>query len=205
MTQGSYANTGVEIQRSLDTCVAPGPRAAAVVAAALAMAAHLYDCPPSGMDACYDAGFPAAALAYWARTCPGCSEWRNGNLQCVMFVGAAYALAGLPLPAMGNAIAFWSLYAGRPGWSEIPAGAARPGARGLPAPGDLMVWYAARDPTVGHIAIVIGVQPPAASASGAVTFAEANGPAPIVTEPLLPNLLVATWSSYTVLGYIRPA
>lgn len=189
----------------LATCLPPGPHAAAVVTAALAMAAHLFDCPPSGLDACYDAGFPAAALAYWAQTCPGCSQWQNGNLQCVMFVAAAYALAGLPLPALGNAIAFWSLYAGRAGWREIPAGAAPPGARGLPAPGDLMVWYAARDPTVGHIAIVIGVQPPTAAAFGAVTFAEANGPGPIVTETLLPDLLVATWSGYTVLGYIRSA
>lgn len=68
-----------------------------------------------------------------------------------------------------------------------------------------MVWYAARDPTVGHIAIVVGVRAPTAVAAGAVTFAEANGPGPIVTETLLPDLLVATWSGYTVLGYIRPA
>lgn len=169
------------------------------------MAAHLHDCPPSQMDVCYDAGFPPAAIAYWERTCPGCSEWQNGNLQCVMLVLAAYGVAGLPPPAAGNAIAFWSLYAHRPGWVEIPAGAAPPGMRGLPAPGDMLVWYSALDPTLGHIAIVVGVTPPSGSQDGSVTFAEANGPGPIVTQPLLPDLTVATWAHYTVLGYIRPA
>lgn len=170
-----------------------------VVAAALAMAAHLHGNP----DVWYDSGFPAAAIAYWERTCPGCSDWRNGNLQCVMFVLAAYGLAGLPPPAAGNAVTFWSLYSQRAGWAEIPAGVAPLGARGLPSPGDMMVWYSALEPTVGHIAIVVGVTAPTPIANGAVTFAEANGPGPLVTEPLLSDLSVQTWSHYLVLGYIR--
>lgn len=163
------------------------------------MAAHLHGDP----DVWYDSGFPAAAITYWEHTCPGCSQWQNGNLQCVMLVLAAYGLAGLPLPAAGNAVAFWNLYAQRPGWIEIPAGATPPSARGLPSPGDMMVWYSALDPSVGHIAVVVGVTAPTASTAGTVTFAEANGPGSLVTEPLLPDLSVQTWSHYLVLGYIR--
>lgn len=188
-------------QSTPPSCVSGGPQAAAVVAAALAMAAHLHGNP----DVWYDASFPQAVLAYWARTCPGCSEWQNGNLQCVMFVLAAYGVAGLPPPAAGNAVTFWALYAHRPGWIEVPSDAAPPGLRGLPLPGDMMVWYSALEPNVGHIAIVVGVSPPNAGQPGAITFAEANGPGPLVTEPLLPDLSVQTWNHYTVLGYIRPA
>lgn len=178
-----------------------GPHAAAIVAAALTMAAHLHGNP----DVWYDANFPPAAITYWEQTCPGCSEWQNGNLQCVMFVGAAYALAGEPLPAMANAFDFWALYAHRPGWMEIPSGAAPAAQRGPPAPGDLMVWYDTRDPLVGHIAVVVQVRlPGAGTQSGAVTFAEANGPGPLQSAPLLPDLTVRTWPHYTVMGYIRP-
>lgn len=179
-------------------CINPGSNA--IVTIALEMTAHLHGNP----DVTYDAGFPAAAIAYWQRTCPHCSEWQNGNLQCVMFVLAAYGVAGEPAPVAGNAVTFWSLYASRPGWSEINAGAASTVAqRGLPAPGDMMVWYSGFEPTVGHIAIVVQVAPPANGQAGAITFAEANGPAPLVTTALLPDLSVQTWAGYTVLGYIR--
>jgi hypothetical protein len=134
-------------------------------------------------------------------------DWQEGNLQCVLLVTGSYALAGFPLPAAGNAIDFWSLYRQRPGWQEIPAAAAPPSQRGLPMPGDIMVWYDP-PPRVGHVAIVVAVSPPINGANGSVTFAEANGPGALVTETLLPDLSVLTWSSpipYTVLGYIRPA
>ena len=175
------------------------PNGNAIVDVALEMAAHLHGDP----DIWYDAGFPQAVIAYWQLTCPSCAQWRNGNLQCVMFALAAYGVAGIRPPAAGNAIAFWSLYAGRPGWIEIPSGWAPPGQRGLPEPGDWIVWFSSLDPTVGHIAVVVQVQPPSGGQSGSVTFAEANGPGPLVTEVLLPDLTVATWSSYTVVGYIR--
>jgi len=171
--------------------------------AALAMAPHLQGNP----DAWYDAGMPQPVLSFWSQACPagsGCwIDWQEGNLQCVLFVTGAYALAGSPLPAAGNAIDFWSLYQNRPGWVEIPAAAALPAQRSMPMPGDIMVWYNP-PPAVGHVAIVVGVTPPSGGHTGAVTFAEANGPGALVTETLLPDLSVVTWSAYSVLGYIRP-
>jgi hypothetical protein len=97
------------------------------------------------------------------------------------------------------------LYQKRPGWMEIPSATAPPVQRGLPLPGDIMVW-SDPPPLVGHVAIVVGVIPPAGGKNGSVTFAEANGPGALVTETLLPDLTVVTWSDpvpYTVLGYIR--
>ncbi len=179
------------------SCINPDGNA--VVAVALEMAAHLHGNP----DVWYDAGFPRAVIAYWQQTCPGCSQWRNGNLQCVMLALAAYGVAGIRPPAAGNAIAFWSLYAHRAGWVEIPAAWAPAGQRGLPRAGDWIVWYSAFEPTVGHIAVVVQVRPPSGGQSGSVTFVEANGPGPVVTEPLLPDLTVRTWRGYAVVGYIR--
>ncbi len=72
-------------------------------------------------------------------------------------------------------------------------------------PGDIMVW-SDPPPRVGHVAIVVGVNPPVGGTNGSITFAEANGPGALVTETLLPDLSVVTWSRpvpYTVLGYIR--
>jgi hypothetical protein len=66
-----------------------------------------------------------------------------------------------------------------------------------------MVWYNP-PPAVGHVAIVVEVTPPSGGHTGSVTFAEANGPGALVTETLLPDLSVVTWSAYSVLGYIRP-
>lgn len=174
-----------------------------MTAAALSIAQHLSGVP----DAWYDAGLPRPALAFWASVCPagsGCwTDWQEGNLQCVMLVTGTYALAGSPLPVSGNAVDFWSLYQNRPGWVEIPSSAALPAQRGLPAPGDIIVWWDA-PPAVGHVAIVLAVQPPLGSHNGAITFAQANGPRPIDTMTLLPDLSVATWPGYAVLGYIRP-
>lgn len=176
------------------------PNGNAIVSVALQMAAHLYGNP----DVWYDSAFPPAALAYWQQTCPGCKEWQNGNLQCVMFALAAYGVAGIHPPAAGNAIKFWALYAHQPGWIEVPSAVAPPAQRGLPQPGDWMVWFNAADPFVGHIAVVVEVRPPIGSQAGSVTFAEANGPGPIVTETLLPDLSVLTWhGGYSVVGYIR--
>ena len=175
------------------------PNGNGIVAVALEMAAHLHGNP----DVWYDAGFPQAVITYWEQTCPGCSEWRNGNLQCVMLALAAYGVAGIHPPAAGNAITFWSLYANRSGWVEIPAAWAPQGQRGLPQPGDWIVWYSSFEPAVGHIAVVVHVAPPMGGRSGSVTFVEANGPGPLVTEALLPDLTVQTWSGYAVVGYIR--
>ena len=174
--------------------------------AALTIAAHLSGNP----DTWYDAGMPQPVLHFWASACPSGSncwtDWQEGSLQCVLLVTGAFALAGSPLPAAGNAIDFWSLYQDRPGWLEVPSAIAPPSQRGLPMPGDIMVWYDP-PPLVGHVAIVVGVNPPLSGHNGSVTFAEANGPGSIVTQTLLPDLSVVTWSNpipYSVLGYIRP-
>ena len=190
---GSPSQTGTSTD-----CINPDGNA--IVTVALAMAAHLYGNP----DVWYDSGFPPAVIAYWQQTCPGCKEWQNGNLQCVMFALAAYGVAGIRPPVAGNAIRFWALYAHRPGWVEIPSAVALPEQRGLPQPGDWMVWFNVRDPGVGHIAVVIQVHAPFAGQNGSVTFAEANGPGPIVSQTLLPDLTVLTWrNGYSVVGYIR--
>lgn len=181
---------------------------------ALQAAPHLYDCGPQNLDECYDAQFPQPLIAWWQATCPRCSQWRNGNLQCVMLAGAIFGVAGLPLSwgptGSANAIDFWSLYSSAPGWVEIPAafapGSLRPApasTRGLPAPGDLMVWYAAGAPAEGHIAVVVQVIPPRNGQRGRVAFVEANGPGALVSETITPDLTVATWPGYTVTGYIR--
>jgi hypothetical protein len=189
------------------SCYPASGNGSSVAMAALSIAANLYGNP----DTRYDAGMPPPVLQFWARVCPsgsGCwVDWQEGSLQCVLLVTGAYALAGSPLPAAGNAIDFWSLYQHRTGWLEVPSAIAPPSQRGLPMPGDIMVWYDP-PPLVGHVAIVVGVIPPLAGHNGSVTFAEANGPGPIVTQTLLPDLSVVTWSHpipYSVLGYIRPA
>ncbi len=186
-----------------------------VVQWALAMSAALYDCPnifdpgqlPPWMDVCWTSNFPAQAIAWWAKTCGGCPQAENGNLQCVMYAAAAFGLAGLPLyfgpNNSANAIDFWTNYAHYPGWIEIPSGWGAPDQRGLPAPGDMMVWYESFAPTEGHITVVLAVRPPQGSQLGSVTFGEANGPEPIMTETINPDLTVNTWSGGTVVGYIR--
>ena len=188
------------------SCYPASGNGGTVSMAALSIAAHLYGNP----DTRYDTGMPSTVLHFWASACPGGSgcwiDWQEGSLQCVLLVTGAFAFAGSPLPAAGNAIDFWSMYQNRPGWLEIPSATAPPSQRGLPMPGDIMVWYDP-PPLVGHVAIVVGVNPPLAGRNGSVTFAEANGPGPVITQTLLPDLSVMTWSNpipYSVLGYIRP-
>jgi CHAP domain len=189
------------------SCYPASGNGSSVALAAISIAAHLYGNP----DTWYDAGMPQPVLRFWANACPsgsGCwVDWQEGSLQCVLLVTGAFALGGSPLPAAGNAIDFWSLYQHRPGWLEVPSATAPPSQRGLPMPGDIMVWYDP-PPLVGHVAIVVGVNPPLFGHNGSVTFAEANGPGPIVIQTLLPDLSVVTWSNhipYSVLGYIRHA
>ena len=188
------------------SCYPASGNGSSVAMAALSIAAHLFGNP----DTWYDAGMPQPVLQFWATACPsgsGCwADWQEGSLQCVLLVTGAFALAGSPLPVAGNAIDFWSLYQHRPGWLEVPSAIAPPSERGLPMPGDIMVWYDP-PPLVGHAAIVVGVTPPLAGHNGTIIFAEANGPGPLVTQPVLPDLSVVTWSNpipYSVLGYIRP-
>jgi hypothetical protein len=196
------------------------PKGNAIVAWALAIAAHLYPCPdiyvpgqlPPYMDVCYDSGMSTAVIRYWEATCPGCREWQNGDLQCVMSVLASFGLGGAPAPVAGNAITFWWNYAHLPGWVEVPvffapgstSMLAAPLERGLPRPGDMVVWYISWDPFVGHIAVVVRVTPPSGGGrAGSLTFAEANGPTPLYTMSINPDLTVNTWPGYFVAGYVR--
>jgi hypothetical protein len=187
---------------------APVASAAQLIAGHLQCLAQPGPCSATNPDTSYDKGLPQAVLTFWQKSCPQgarCyTDWQEGSLQCVMLITGAFALAGAPLPAAGNAIDFWSLYAHRSGWMEIPSSAPGTAAyqRSLPQPGDIMVWWD-RPPAVGHVAIVTAVVPPGSSQPGSVTFAESNGPGAIITEPLLPDLTVQTWQGYTVYGYIR--
>lgn len=212
------------------SCQQLSPHARAVVRQAIALQAHI-----SGVnDNEYDLRDPAIRLAYqfWVRWCGSrgvpCTQAVSGNLQCVSFVNAVFALAGLPLPASGNGNDFWPLYAHQSGWLRIPATEYPTAERGLPLPGDLMVWnggvHRAYDPTrkqwvwveFGHVAVVIDTVWPQGSRDGSVTVAQANAPGnrwPAarqadpgnwMTLPLHPDRSVSTWPGYIVRGYLRP-
>jgi hypothetical protein len=201
-------------------CVAPVGYGAAVVQWARAMADALYVNPacngqisyPTCYDTWYKAPggnyppgapfFPQAVILYGDTVCPGCSAWANGTYQCVSFVRGAYSQV-FPMNVTGNAFDLWALYSQLPGWMEVPSGSAPASQRGLPLPGDVMVF---KDPSIGHVAIVMAVQLPHGSQDGAITFSNANSVSPYTTMPLLPDLSVDTssWPGYTVWGYIRP-
>ncbi len=70
----------------------------------------------------------------------------------------------------------------------------------LPAAGNAIDFWSLYQHRPGWMEIPSATAPPE-------QFAEANGPGALVTETLLPDLTVVTWSNpvpYTVLGYIRP-
>jgi hypothetical protein len=173
-----------------------------VVLNALAMASHLHDGGPYGYDVVMDSGFPQGALAYWDSVCgPGCGWRQNGNLQCGVFVGMAYGWAGLPLVNVATAIEWWTMaYANnrQPGWIEIPNGGA------MPEPGDILIFDSPLFHGEGHAGIVISVSPGVGNHNGSLTFAEANGPSPLVSMPLAAGgTLLVTWARYTAEGFIR--
>lgn len=192
-------------------CLPPNKIAAAVVSLAEQMANALYVNPscggiisyPNCYYTWYTSAFPPSVIAYGNQVCPGCAAWANGTYQCVSFVRGAYGPI-YPMIWTANAFDLWATYQGKPGWSEIPSAEAPPGQRGMPLPGDVMVF---KDNSIGHVAIVISVQPPANGQDGAITFANANSVSPYTTMPLLPDLSVdsSSWPGYTVWGYLRPA
>jgi hypothetical protein len=192
-------------------CLPASGIAKAVVELAQQMADALYVNPSCGGQISYpncyytwyNGNFPQSVIAYGNQVCPGCYAWANGTYQCVSFVRGAYSQA-YPMPWTANAFDLWALYQGKPGWMEIPSGAAPPGQRGMPLPGDAMVF---KDSSIGHVAIVMSVLPPSGGQNGAITFANANSISPYTTMPFLPDLSVDTssWPGYTVWGYIRPA
>jgi hypothetical protein len=103
-----------------------------------------------------------------------------------------------------NAFDLWAVYAMQPGWREIPSASAPASERGIPMPGDVMIF---KDTTIGHAAIVMSVELPTATTMGAITFSNSNSVSPYTTMLLLPDLSVdtANWPGYSVWGYIRPS
>lgn len=179
-----------------------GQRNQAVVNEALSIAAALYNGPPEGYDTWYHADKIPDAIQFWQKDCPNCKEWQQGNLQCVMLITAAYGLAGQPLPYVGNAITFYTsgAYANAPGYEQVSP-------YSMPLPGDIVVLDSPYYGGVGHVVLVVDVQPPQNGKAGYVQYAQANGPGPINQQPLTQdshgNLHMATWPNYTVKAYIR--
>ncbi len=206
---------------TVPTCVPVSAIGAQVVAWARAMAGALYVNPACGghisypdcyytwykaPESLYPPGtpsFPQAVIQYGLQVCPGCSAWANGTYQCVSFVRGAYSQV-YPMTLTANAFDLWATYAGQPGWQEIPGASAPPGQRGIPAPGDVVIF---KDAGIGHAGIVMSVALPTATMDGVITFSNANSVSPYTTMLLLPDLTVDTssWPGYTVWGYIRPA
>lgn len=217
----NQATTGTVTPMTTPTDVATGgacypgsPYGAQVVALARQMADALYINPACGghrggncNDTWYTPAFPHAVVQYgqdWCSHHGDCGDWANGSYQCVSFVRGAYSQI-YPMTLTNNAFDLWATYRHLPGWQEIPAAAtANLILRGLPEPGDVMVF---KDASVGHVAIVMAVQPPTSGHNGWVTFANANSSSAYDRMPLLPNLTIDTseWgSTYIVWGYLRP-
>ena len=174
-----------------------GQRNQAVVNEALYLASALYNGPPDGYDTWYH-----AAMIPDVFSCSACGYWPQGNVQCVALITAAYGLAGQPLPYTGNAITFYTsgAYARAPGWEMVSP-------YSMPLPGDIVVLNSPYFGGVGHVVLVVDVQPPHDGKPGYVQFAQANGPGPLNQEPLYQdshgNLHMAIWPHYTIETYLR--
>lgn len=203
------------------TCHPASPTGAQVVQWAQTMANALYINPACGTkrggncnDTYYTSAFPQQVIQYgqqWCTAHSDCSDWANGSYQCVSFVRGAYSQV-YPMTVTNDAFNLWAAYQNLPRWQEIPAAATPDVAmRFLPEPGDVMVF---KDHFVGHVAIVMQVQPPTDGHNGWIAFANANSSSAYDRMPLQPNLLVDTseWNStnpqnsntFIVWGYIRP-
>lgn len=218
----STARASATATNTDDPCYSSSRYGAAVVSWAKAMADALYVDPACGAkrggpdcnDTHYTSAFPQAVVAYgqtWCKAHHDCADWANGSYQCVSFVLGAYSQV-YPMRLTNDAFLLWATYANQPGWQEIPSGAtANLAQRFLPEPGDIMIF---RDHFVGHVAIVMQMQPPMGGHNGWVEFANANSSSAYDRMPLLPSLLVDTssWNStdphhsntYIVWGYLRP-
>jgi hypothetical protein len=169
----------------------------AVVNEALYLAAAMYNGPPDGYDTWYHPSMIPDVFS-----CSRCGSWPQGNVQCVAFVTAAYGLAGQPLPYIGNAITFYTsgAYANAPGWEMVSP-------YSMPLPGDIIVLNSPYFGGVGHVVLVVDVQPPHDGKSGYVQFAQANGPGSLNQEALYQdshgNVHMAIWPHYTVETYLR--
>jgi hypothetical protein len=153
------------------------------------------------------------AFNLWAAdTPPSLKNTYGGVVQCVSFVMSVYQMAFADkVPYARNAGDWWFDYQHAPGFTEI---AATPNG-GLPQPGDFIVsWDSNRPPDdkhklfPGHIAVVIGVQPPQGTQDGYLLSANANAPWVLSKWPIRPDFTIGSyWKSggilQTVKGYIR--
>ncbi len=176
-----------------------GERNQAVVNEAIYLAAALYNGPPDGYDTWYHADMIPDVFS-----CAQCGDWSQGDVQCVAFITAAYALADQPLPYWRNmnAIDYYASgdYLNTPGWEELSP-------LSMPEPGDIVVLDSPFFGGVGHVVLVVDVKPPQNGQAGYVQFAQANGPGSINQEPLTQDagggLHMQIWPQYTVKCYIR--
>lgn len=170
----------------------------AVVNEALYLAAAMFNGPPDGYDTWYHAAMIPDVF------CSECGAWTQGDVQCVAFITAVYALAGQPLPYWRNmdAIDYFRSgdYANLPGWETVSP-------YSMPYPGDIVVLNSPFFDGVGHVVLVVDVQPPKDGKPGYVQFAQANGPGSLNQEMLYQdshgNLHMAIWPHYTIETYIR--
>jgi hypothetical protein len=142
------------------------------------------------------------AIAYWKRSCQAangslCTDAQSGNLQCVEFVAAVFAIVDDELPYIGDASRFWVLYQDQPGWQEIPAGAVRQQA---PAPGDIVAWSGGN---AGHLAMVVDVQPPVQGHDGSITIVQTEAEDLFAKLTWHANGRIDSWPGYTLQGFIR--
>ena len=217
MAAGAFAASTQGSSLSLSGAFTSNSYGAAVVQSAKEMADALYVNPACGNtrggncnDTWYTSAFPQPVIQYgqtWCQAHNDCADWANGTYQCVSFVRGAYSQV-YPMNYTNDAFGLWATYHNRPGWQEVPAAATPDMAqRFLPDPGDVMVF---KNLSVGHVAIVMAVQPPQNGHNGWVEFANANSGNAYQRMPLMPNLLVDTsaWASsgeqFVVWGYIRP-
>jgi hypothetical protein len=162
------------------------------------MAEHLHAGAPNNYDVIYDSGFPEAALAYWHAICPQCTTWRNGNLQCGMFVMAAYGMAGVNLILVNRVIQWWNAYQSQQanGWQRIAIGT------GPPRVGDILIAATSTSPD-GHAAIVTQVTLASKKQMGSITIAQADATVPLTKLPLDAHNHVTMWTGATALGFLR--
>lgn len=210
--RGPTMGTGACLLPSGLSC--QSPHASVIVQEALLLQDHVY-----GREAnVYDLQDPViqSAYHYWVNWCGNglvpCHQAVSGNLQCVSFVNAVYALSGVPLPASGNGVDFWPLYEHVAGWLRIPSSAFAASLRGWPQPGDLIAW---KGGPFGHVAVIIDVVFPQQGRDGSVTVAQANAPGNRwpqsrqaeagnwYTMVLHPDRTLVTWPGLVVQGYLR--
>src|SRR5579859_3519672 len=116
----------ISIIGSVCSATTSGGGATTVVQKALLVLQHVKQTSPGQ----YDGGI-SELNTIWDGT--GKTNW--SDIQCVDLITGAFGLAGLPVPARGDAIDYWGNYVSgqHPGWTTIPLGT------GAPLPGDVMV------------------------------------------------------------------